>query len=41
MAAVREVKPLKFTYSEFVACLLNMLFGMEVDQKELMLFLTL
>ena len=40
MATVREVKPLKSTYSEFAVRLLNMLHQMEVDQKELMLFLT-
>ena len=40
MATVREVKPLKSPYSEFAVCLLNMLYQMEVDQKELMLLLT-
>ena len=40
MATVREVKPLKSTYSEFAMRLLNMFFQMEVDQKEQMLFFT-
>ena len=33
MPTVHEVKPLKFTYSEFAAYFLNMLHQMEVNQK--------
>ena len=40
MATMHEVKPLKSTYSEFAVRLLNVLYRMEVDQKELMLLLT-
>ena len=39
MAATFKVKPLKSIFSEFAVRLLNMLYQMEVDQKELMLFL--
>ena len=39
MATMREVKPLKSTYSEFAVRLLNVLYQMGVDQKELMLLL--
>ena len=41
MAAVYKFKPLTSTFSEFAVRLLNALYQMEVDQKELMLFLTL
>ena len=37
---MHKVKPLKSTYCEFTVRLLNMLYQMEVHQKELMLFLT-
>ena len=40
MGALRESKPINSTYSEFAVRLLNMLYQMEDDQKELMLFLT-
>ena len=40
MATMCEVKSLKSTYSEFAVHFLNMLYQMEVDQKELILFLT-
>ena len=39
-AAVHKVKPLKSTFNEFAALLLNMLYQMEVNQKEMMLCLT-
>ena len=41
MAAVCKVKPLTSTFSEFAVLLLNVFYQMKVDQKELMLFLTL
>ena len=41
IATVWKVKPLTSTFSEFAVRLLNVLYRMEVDQKELMLFLTL
>ena len=40
MATMCEVKSLKSTYSVFAVHFLNMLYQMEVDQKELILFLT-